>query len=335
MITTYVLGAGASFHAGFPFVKDMGRALTEWMLAREGYPSFPFRATVEGLQAEFTDLSNIETFLDNIDNRIRGQAAGYSVFADVYKPALVQALREWFAEIHQQEQATAYRMLAKKVIRPGDCVITFNYDVSLDRELKRASLWTLGDGYGFRVDGFETNSPVKLLKLHGSVGWLAGIFNGAMSGVFAVPSGGVFGGRPIFSGADLSAVGYRGQADPLFPKGGAAAISPLILPTSQKKFYFDTNLGNMWEPFWDSLWSAAEKALGQSERIAICGYGLFPIDERGCSLLLNRKLSAEIEVCCGSDTERIVQQLQSNGRNARPAGEQFFEPWVESKLLCQ
>jgi hypothetical protein len=55
----------------------------------------------------------------------------------------VQALREWFGEIHRQDRATAHRLLAEKVIRPGDCIITFNYGGSPDQELKRVNLWRL------------------------------------------------------------------------------------------------------------------------------------------------------------------------------------------------
>jgi hypothetical protein len=332
-MTVYVFGAGASFHAGYPFVRNMGSALTGWMKEREGYPPLPFRETVNALEAEFRDLSNIETLLDKIEKRISGCATGYSAFAEVYYPAIKQALREWFAEIHQQDRAAAYKMLAEQVIRPGDCIITFNYDVALDRELKRANLWTLGDGYGFQVEGFESNTPVKILKLHGSVGWLAGMFNGAMSGPFAVASSGVFGHRPILSDADLSALGYENHVDPLFPRNGTAAIHPMVMPTSRKEFYFASSLGVEWQPFWNSLWTDAEQALRRSDKIAIYGYGLFPVDERGCNLLLNGHIAAEVEVCCGSDSERIVHQLQANGRNAHAASETFFEPWAKSQQV--
>ena len=330
-MTTYVLGAGASLHAGYPFVKDMGSKLLQWMKARDGYPLLPFRDTAKALEEQFGDVSNIETLLNNIESKISRRSAGYSLFANCYKPALMQALRECFAEIHQQNRATAYKLLAERMIQSGDCIITFNYDVSLDRELKQTNLWTLGDGYGFRVQGFEPHSPVTILKLHGSIGWLAAIFNGLTSGPVALGSDGAFGSRPIFSDADLSALGYENCIDPAFPRAGTAAIPPLILPTNRKKFYFDTSLGPEWKQFWDSLWKCAKKSLKRSDRVVICGYGMFPIDRRGCNLLLNGQLTADVEVCCGHDSNGIVQQLQSHGRQAHLASEVYFERWVETQ----
>ena len=99
-------------------------------------------------------------------------------------------------------------------------------------------------------------------------------------------------------------------------------------------FYFDTNLGREWEPFWDSIWRKASEVLVRSDRIAICGYGMPEIDERGRELLLKGSLTAAIEVCCGSDTDRGVQQLRGHGRQANAASEVFFEHWVASNVLC-
>jgi hypothetical protein len=51
-----------------------------------------------------------------------------------------------------------------------------------------------------------------------------------------------------------------------------------------------------------------------SERIVICGYGMYPVDRRGCNLLLKGDLAGEVEVCCGGESARIVQQLRDHGR---------------------
>jgi hypothetical protein len=145
-MTTYVLGAGASLHAGYPLVKDMGEQLLTWMKQREDNPDWAvnFRWSAGALEEQFSEVSDFGALLDQIQNIIDRQELGYSVFAN-HRFALMEALRGRFAEIHQNDGATAYQLLAK-MIQPGDFVIAFNYDVSLDRELKRANLWTLGDG---------------------------------------------------------------------------------------------------------------------------------------------------------------------------------------------
>jgi len=69
-----------------------------------------------------------------------------------------------------------------------------------------------------------------------------------------------------------------------------------------------------------------------SEKIAICGYGMYPIDRRGCNLLLKGELVGDIEVCCGADSGRIVEQLRQHGRKANHAKQVFFEDWVSAQV---
>jgi hypothetical protein len=63
-------------------------------------------------------------------------------------------------------------------LMPGDVIITFNYDLVLDRALYEAERWHPADGYG--VTQFETTPMWKvpprqsqntILKLHGSLNW--------------------------------------------------------------------------------------------------------------------------------------------------------------------
>ena len=298
---------------------------------------FNFRQTAEFLQETFANANDIEVLLTTIDKAIRERPeAGAearslaSRLANDDKPALVQAIREWFTEIRERHEDESYELLAKEIIRPDDCVITFNYDVSLDRQLMLAGVWEIGDGYGFPIEGLPTGTSVKLLKLHGSANWLAGIFAGMGLGSFAVGSGGAFGERPLIPDSELRFLGYEHSIDPRFPRGGATAIPPMILPSGCKQFYFETSFGREGESFWDSLWNEAEEALQRSDRVAICGYGLLPVDERACRLLLEGQLSASVEVCCGDDTARVVQKLRDCGRNARSAEHVLFQDWVAS-----
>ena len=327
--TTYIFGAGASFHAGYPFAKSMGRELLQWMKLHREHPYFDFRQSAEYLEARFGN--DIEGLVAGVQRAVRKREVDGSVIANVHKPAIQEAIREWFCEIHQRDHARYYQGFAVKIVQPGDCVITFNYDVSLDFQLRRAGKWAVGDGYGFLADGLPKGSSVKILKLHGSVNWLAILFGG-MSGSFCIGSGGAFGSRPVFTDGDLSALGHDGATGPLFPRTGAAGIQPLILPTSRKQFFFETSLGREWGPFWNRLWRAARKAVRTSDRVVICGYGLYPVDRRGCNLLLEGELNGDVEVCCGGDTDRIVSELRLHGRRAAPAEYLCFEDWV--RLQC-
>jgi hypothetical protein len=56
-------------------------------------------------------------------------------------------------------QVAAYAEFADKLVQSGDVIITFNYDDSLERELKRTGKWDAGAGYGFPFA-----APVRPLK---------------------------------------------------------------------------------------------------------------------------------------------------------------------------
>jgi hypothetical protein len=303
----------------------MGSGLFEWMQRHTNSGYFNFLDAAESLKKSYGHTEDIEELLTRVDECIfdcpeptaeQRSARGGLVNHD--KPALIEAIRQWFTEIRQQP-AESYRLFAQRIVQPADVIISFNYDVSLERELKLADKWQIGDGYDFRIDGLADASPVNLLKLHGSANWWA-----------PVP---VMGGRPLVDSSELRFLGYPTESDPLFPKGGMGAIPPMIMPARCKKFYFDTSLGQQWKAFWDSRWHSAKLALAQSERIVICGYSLPPVDERACQLLLGTASSARIEVCCGSDTERTVQRFRNCNRDAFAANQELFQDWVGSRAL--
>ena len=216
---------------------------------------FDFAECAQTLEGQFGN--NIESVFQGIASAINRRQPGYSVFANCFRPTLLQAMRQWFAGIHRQHPSRAYEQFAQEIVRPGDQIITFNYDVSLDSQMRRFGKWCVGDGYGFRAEALPCGSAVSILKLHGSINWFAPLFAG-MTGMFAAPACGSLGSRPAFTDGDLSALGYVGVVDPLFPRQGSAALQSLILPTNRKQFYFQSNFGREWSGFWERLWRPQE-----------------------------------------------------------------------------
>jgi hypothetical protein len=335
--TTFVLGAGASRDAGYPFAKEMGQGLLTWMEAAQSEGLCDFSASASYLRETFADAEDLESLLDQMDqvtNPSRHSSLDKRMLAarvaNADRPALIHGLRRWFEQIDRESPNSSYRLFAETVIQPDDTVITFNYDVSLDKELKRAGLWEVGDGYGFEIEGLATSSRVSLLKLHGSINWRALLFGGRR-GAFAV--NGMersLGSRPVLFDYDLKTLGYDHAADTRLPRNqDVAAIDSMILPLHEKQFFFRTSFGDEWTSFWDSLWSSAELALRKSDRIIICGYSLLPIDERACKMLLeDEEVTAPFEVCCGSDSEAIVERLRTFGHHATVTDHAFFADWV-------
>ena len=184
--TTYILGAGASKHAGYPFISTMGIGLLQWMRSFNSQPDSIYPETAAWLNNRFGE--NIEAIFNGLDGMIRRGGVDRAISANVHKPALVQAMREWFDHIHRSNSAHAYGEFASRIVQPGDRVVSFNYDVSLDAKLRESGKWDVGDGYGFAAEGFPRGSTGKLLKLHGSINWWAVLFGGRVSELFVVIS---------------------------------------------------------------------------------------------------------------------------------------------------
>ena len=141
MATTYVIGAGASHHAKYPLASEMGQGVIDFMRGMEE----PFPQQARCLAERFGNQPNIEEMITELEPLIQaGQSTADSL--DPYRlhpcnPGNLRgwlgfALREWFRQIHRGT-ADAYAGFAETIAQPGDMMITFNYDDSLERELKQ------------------------------------------------------------------------------------------------------------------------------------------------------------------------------------------------------
>ena len=103
----------------------------------------------------------------------------------------LRALLDWYFrhqnyEDSKKENQGRYSYIlefCRSKANSGDVFITFNYDALLERALYSLGRWSPRDGYGFEIDFEEIErwkghkpavlgrSDVKVLKLHGSVGW--------------------------------------------------------------------------------------------------------------------------------------------------------------------
>ncbi len=341
IMTTYVLGAGASRDAGYPLAKTMASDLFQWMKRPTHDPdsySSRYPATARFFEESFPSIENIEDLvtavnklIDEYGAGIRDQRARRAVIANEYG-VLKNAVRDRFAEIQHGVAlaSSAYRDFAQNIVGKGDCIVTFNYDVSLERELRLARKFEVGDGYGFPIEGLPDRSETRILKLHGSTSWLALLFGGMTSGFSGFQPGKTLSERPVISRNELSFLGYADAVDQRFGRGGAA-LPVMIFPARSKDFYFAANTGIEYAGFWDNLWRQAKEALESASRVVICGYSLSPVDQRARKLLLNPERNPEIVVASGEDTERVVRDFRDAGCTRAVASEEvFFQKWVAS-----
>lgn len=333
MATVYVFGAGASRDAGYPLASQMGTALFEYMLKSE---NAWIRASAEFLIDTFGDVPNIEDLITEIQSQVEKLRNAGTPEDRAQRTRLANrrgflgaALREWFREIHSSP-APSYATFADRIVEPGDVVITFNYDDSLERELRRFGRWDASRGYGFPLGTEDLPSDVLVLKLHGSVNWLVSLFGGATGGAFLVDPPSSMGNHPVIHRADLEFLEYESFSGHTYQSGGAFPC--LILPGRTKEFFYDTSFGHEFGDFWEHLWSQAAAALRNAQKIVICGYSLPEADQRARDLLfLQPQREVDIEIVSGDQSERIAREFSNAGFERSAAFEGgYFADWCQT-----
>ncbi len=323
----FVLGAGASADVGYPLTRDLGPKLIEW--AASSTPSdhlyWPDRDQLSRVGA----LDDIEELVSQIEKESK---------PGPILEGLRNALCEYFDTIRVGE-AALYRRLTDDVVEAGDVLVTFNYDVSLDRELRRAGKWHVGDGYGFRL-GIESmpSSDVKLLKLHGSTNWMDLLFDGLREGGSQGGGGDSLGPRPVLLPQEFQFLEYVGITDPRFNGGGTTRSGCMILPSRNKKFFVSTTTSpRERERFWSDLWGQAAQALKKAGEIVIIGYSLSKADGDARNLIFeNVNRGAALVICCGSRSSEIGQEFLQAGfeRDRICADFRRFEDWLAAECCA-
>ncbi|HVC00464.1 MAG TPA: hypothetical protein VNJ12_14185 [Candidatus Dormibacteraeota bacterium] len=316
-MTTYVLGAGASLHAGYPLASQLGSALFDWAVHKKP-PGDWYRDCIELAHETYRGLGDLERILTDLDDCPPGSPGAILSASQRgnIRQSLLVSISEFFRAL-RQSPSPLYDRFAYERVRAGDVIVSFNYDLACERALRNAGLWEIDDGYGFRL-GLNSipHSVVRVLKLHGSINWWGTIFNG-MTGFF---QGGpnAFPFRPvILFPDDFEFLCYpRGFSDPLCPSGNSklAALPALIVPTRHKRFYTQTSAGREWEGFWDHIWLQAGQSLEASDRIVVIGYGMSPADQKARRLLLEKSnRQAKITLVCGDKNALLHGEFKSRG----------------------
>lgn len=164
-MTVYVLGAGASWHAGYPLASEMGKGLLDWMQVNR--PDLEWHIVAEQITERFSNTASFEELLTALQERLEpllhSQVHDEIVERVILlncRAALRTALREWFRTL-RNNGASAYSIFAERVIKPGDIIVSFNYDDRAERELRGAGVWDIRGGYGFPImPGASENSYV-------------------------------------------------------------------------------------------------------------------------------------------------------------------------------
>lgn len=323
----YVLGAGASLHAGYPLMKDLGHELAAWAAS---LPESDINAAFALAHGKLTEWQGSNR-LDNLEQLVTEADAGAFEIENWQSiRAGIGILLAQFLSPRPGRPATAYAALAR-LLADGDVVATFNYDISLELELAGEGKWQIHSGYGFEISPSGPGSPVVVLKLHGSANWRATVLGGR-TGVFQ-SDGPVADPRPTFSPSACRQLGFPDFADPDFVCGGA--VNYMILPSFDKRFYWETSLGEEGRLFWDLIWKQTEDAIKRCDEVILIGYSLPAADLRGRNLLLHSiPASTPVTVCSGGDSERIASEFRAIGCRNVETVEHSFESWISGGAVA-
>jgi hypothetical protein len=131
-----------------------------------------------------------EAHLDELEKYFNSDERAALQRAAKARSRFLRCLDYFFARGHHydrdQRQRRAYLKGVLDSLQNGDVVITLNWDTTVERTLAEAGRWSPLRGYGFDRDlalvsqtgdpsplpeGFPVDSPILVLKLHGSFGW--------------------------------------------------------------------------------------------------------------------------------------------------------------------
>ena len=332
----FVFGAGASLHVGYPLARDLGRKLIDWAASnpRPDYLHWIDPNELPGILPSLDDFEGIITELENPTPR-----GAVSKIPRWKRGSILAGFRNVLCDLFDSKRvndALLYRQFATEIIQPGDVVITFNYDVSLERELRRAGKWEISKGYGFdlRLASLPP-SATELLKLHGSTNWIDLLFGGTVG--ISVVGTDALGMRPVILAQEFEFLEYPQIRDPLFNGGGVDRSGSMILPGRQKRFYVETSIGPRERGrFWTALWRKAGTALQQAHEIVIVGYSFLAADKRAYELVLNENnRDSNLTISCGHDNDRLVREFLRCGFARVRADSTNFEDWLATARARQ
>lgn len=321
-MTTYIFGAGASRHAGYPLTPELWPRLLAFAEKAEAPPEAT--RAVRTVTALLGLVADVEASLTSLHT---GSAPFHTFDADE-RCSLMVGIRSgivalWRETWRTHPQPTEYERFAK-LVRPGDVVVTFNYDIAVDSSLAKAGLFHAPHGYCF-PDLDERDSKVSVLKPHGSVNWI-GCDSGQMTG-------NMLRDRPLVD----NRVGYLPGHNQEILEPGEYVTGPtgLILPMHSKRFSVTTNVSEEWVAFYDHLWTRVAETLARSDEIVVIGYSMPKADNRACGAILHHaNKKALIRVVCGDSSEEISDRFFEHGfLRVRSGG--FFEDFLDLKSMRQ
>lgn len=276
----FIIGAGASVHAGAPVMAnflDVARSLD---LSRRGDADADFTrvfSAISKLQIVHSkaqlDLVNLESVFGAFEmakllNTFPETASTeITTLSTSLRKVILTTLEESikFPIVNGNvEPPSGYKRLAILAAQLKASIITFNYDIALDYALFQKGIVV---EYGFPYDSgsqHQYRRAVPLLKLHGSANWLQ-----------CSSCGKLYARTPRLHQSDFFLTGLNETTLAVNSSflensnckcGSALDQSPVIVPPSWDKTEYRSSIAKVWKE--------AAKVLSQATSLFVCGYSM-------------------------------------------------------------
>lgn len=263
----------------------------------------------EGLISD-SHISMLRAAKKGMDEVKEAEAHHDSFAADIgeYRDArskLLWAMEDFFLQRNDSDMkdysADRWNNLKRfgALLDPGDTVITFNYDSTIERVLLDLGKWTLSDGYGtqlvFQQNDYDTtpvafpSSQVKVLHLHGAVGWytkpvFSQGFDLSVEGGGSIPLS-ALSAAPLETEIALDPLLLQGlgihHVDASLPRRPPSEYQVMLHPSFLKEYGGEDRRNRIF----NRLWRMALDALRSADEVTIIGYSLPPADSAAWTLL--------------------------------------------------
>ncbi|MBN1126872.1 MAG: hypothetical protein JXA82_17860 [Sedimentisphaerales bacterium] len=285
----FILGAGASRHAKAPLMADFldkakellayGRTRISEQIDKKEHFERVFKA-IGALQQVHSksqlDINNIESIFSIIE-----MADMLQKFPGIEKgeiPVILKSLKEVIITTLQMSMkfpvvngavhgSNVYKSFTDLIQQIKDkerprrrvSVITFNYDIGVEMAFYRAGIVPQ-----YCLPNEKTGSPVKLLKLHGSLNWAMD----KSQGIIPLNMNDYFQKYGVDWGHNEASLLIGSHLHDYFEKHKKVDVEslPVLVPPTWNKTDYQQSI--------TSVWQQAAKELGEAESIFVIGYSL-------------------------------------------------------------
>lgn len=255
---------------------------------------------------------NLEALISFIDLNTSGEITARVVNKDGNKESYSKPSLFWnFTDLKELRTCIqTYIYLAfiqttikKEILNPfiqrisqNDKLITFNYDLIVEKALYERGIWKPKDGYGITFKEFhgiaalhKSKSEVHVYKLHGSLNWKEDV------GLQFFYDGN---NEPIFPGYLLE--------DSTSPQYQEKKTGLWIMPSFIKQFLIPELL---------DIWQNAFSAIKEAEEIIVIGYSLPKEDSAACLLFGTTNIAGKRLILVDPNADKLLEKYETVTRN--------------------